>query len=349
MVAGLLAFFVALVASLVLVIPVRALALRVGMVDLPGPRKVHLTPIPLLGGLAMYLAVMIAVLFAFDGTARAQIEGILVGASLVAAIGILDDRGLLHHQVKLFVGMPVAALILLFTGIHAQVFSVLIGGRTGYVLDALLTIAWVVGITASFSILDHMDGLCAGIAAVASVSFALIAYLNGQTLVTTLAAALLGAATGFLRWNFKPAKIFMGDGGAMFLGFLMATLGLKLRLEHADHLAGWLVPVLILGVTIFDTTLVTISRSRRGLLPFTTPGKDHAAHRLSNLGLGHRGSVLSLYGLGIFSGASAVLVSYLPSRGAAVVGVLALALIFIGVIFLEKAPYERQRKPSHAH
>jgi len=342
MASGLLAFFVALIASLVLVVPVRALALRVGMVDLPGPRKVHLTPIPLLGGLAMYGAVMIAVLFAFDGPARAQIEGILAGASLVAAIGILDDRGLLHHQVKLFIGMPLAALILLFTGIQAQVFSVLIGGRTGSVLDTLLTVAWVVGITASFSILDHMDGLCAGVAALASVSFGLIAYLNGQTLVTTLAAAVLGAATGFLRWNFKPAKIFMGDGGAMFLGFLMATLGLKLRLDRTDHLAGWLVPLLILGVTIFDTTLVTISRSRRGLLPFATPGKDHAAHRLFNLGLGHRGSVLSLYLLGTFSGGAAVLVSYLPTHGAAIVGLIALALVFAGVAFLEKAPYERQ-------
>src|SRR6202040_3511185 len=114
--------------------------------------------------------------------------------------------------------------------------------------------------------------------------------------VPTLAAAVLGGASGFLRYNFKPAKIFMGDGGAMFLGFVLATLGLKLRLERADHLAGWLVPVLILGAT----TLVTISRARRGLLPFTTPGKDHAAHRLSNLGLGHRGSVISLYVLGAF-------------------------------------------------
>jgi UDP-GlcNAc:undecaprenyl-phosphate/decaprenyl-phosphate GlcNAc-1-phosphate transferase len=344
MAAGLLAFFIALFASLMLVVPVRALALRVGMVDLPGPRKVHLSPIPLLGGLAIYGAVMIAVLFVFDGPARAQIEGILAGASLVAAVGILDDRGWLHHQVKLFIGMPVAALILLFSGIHAQVFSLLVGGRTGYVLDAILTVVWVVGITASFSILDHMDGLCAGIAAVASVSFALIAYLSGQTLVTTLAAAVLGAAMGFLRWNFKPAKIFMGDGGAMFLGFLMATLGLKLRLDRTEALVGWLVPILILGVTIFDTTLVTISRSRRGLLPFATPGKDHAAHRLANLGLGHRGSVLSLYVLGAFSSGAAVLVSYLPSRGAAIVGVIALVLAFAGVAFLEQAPYERQSK-----
>jgi UDP-GlcNAc:undecaprenyl-phosphate GlcNAc-1-phosphate transferase len=348
MAAGLLAFFVALIASLLLVVPVRAFALRVGMVDQPGPRKVHLTPIPLLGGLAMYGAVVIAVIFAFDGPARAQIEGIMAGATLVALIGILDDRGLLHHQVKLFIGMPIAALILLFTGIQAQVFSVLVGGRSGYILDAILTVVWVVGITASFSILDHMDGLCAGIAAVASVSFAIIAYLNGQTLVATLAAAVLGAATGFLRWNFKPAKIFMGDGGAMFLGFLMATLGLKLRLERSDHLAGWLVPLLILGATIFDTTLVTISRSRRGLLPFATPGKDHAAHRLANLGLGHRGSVLSLYLLGAFSGGAAILVSYLPTGGAATVGVIALALVFAGVAFLEKAPYERQHKPTHA-
>src|SRR5438034_4072897 len=218
--ASLLAFFVALFASLVLALPVRALALRVGMVDLPGPRKVHLTPIPLLGGLAIYGGIVLAILFALDGTARAQSTGILAGATLVAAVGILDDRGLLHHQIKLFVGMPVAAAILLVSGIRAQVFSVLLGGRGGDFLDTLLTVVWVVGITASFSILDHMDGLCAGVAAMASVFFAVLAYLNGQTLVSTLAAAVLGAATGFLRWNFKPAKIFMGDGGAMFLGFL---------------------------------------------------------------------------------------------------------------------------------
>jgi UDP-GlcNAc:undecaprenyl-phosphate GlcNAc-1-phosphate transferase len=210
------------------------------------------------------------------------------------------------------------------------------------VLDALLTIFWVVGITASFSILDHMDGLCAGMAAMASVFFTMLAYLSGQTLVTTLAAAVLGAATGFLRWNFRPAKIFMGDGGAMFLGFLMATLGLKMRLEQANHLSAWLAPLLILGVTIFDTTLVTISRLRRGLLPFATPGKDHAAHRLANLGLGQRGAVLALYFLGAFSGGAGVLVAYLPPRGALVTAITAVAVILTGVAFLEGAPYERQ-------
>lgn len=347
MTASLLAFFIALVSSLVLTVPVRALALRVGMVDVPGPRKVHLQPIPLLGGLAMYAGVVLAILLVFDGPARAQSAGIVTGATLLAIVGFLDDRGWLHHQIKLFVAMPVAAGILLLSGVHAQVFSVLVKGRIGSWLDAALTVLWVVGITASFSILDHMDGLCAGVAAMASMFFAILAYLNGQTWVTTLAAAILGAATGFLRWNFKPAKIFMGDGGAMFLGFLMATLGLKLRLEHASFLGGLLVPLFVLGVTLFDTTLVTFSRSRRGLLPFTSPGKDHAAHRLANLGLGQRGAVLTLYGVGALSGVAAVLVSYLSSKGALLAAIVAVATVLGGVAFLERAPFERQLRRTN--
>ncbi|HLZ14158.1 MAG TPA: MraY family glycosyltransferase [Candidatus Acidoferrum sp.] len=344
--ASLLAFSIALIASLVLAVPVRALALRVGMVDLPGPRKVHVQPIPLLGGLAIYGGVLLGVYSLFQGEARAQIAGILAGATLIAAVGILDDRGWLHHQVKLFVGMPVAAGILLLSGIHAQVFSVLVGGRLGNALDAALSVVWVVGITASFSILDHMDGLCAGIAAMASIFFAILAYLNGQTLVSVLAAAVLGAAAGFLRWNFKPAKIFMGDGGAMFLGFLMATLGLKLRLDHTNHFGSWLAPVLVLGATIFDTTLVTISRSRRGLLPFATPGKDHAAHRLANLRLGQRGAVLVMYLIGAISGSLAILVSYLSTTQTILLAVAVAAVALTGVALLERAPYERQVKKA---
>src|SRR5260221_10677087 len=340
--AGLLAFLIASSASLLLTVPVRALAIRVGMVDLPGPRKVPLKPIRLLGALAMYGGVMLAILIVFDGAARAQVIGIVSGATLVTVVGFLDDRGWLHHQIKLFAGMPLAAVILLASGIHAQVFSLVVHGSLGYWLDAALTIVWVVGITASFSILDHMDGLCAGVAAMASVFFAMLAYLNGQTLVTTLPASILGAAAGFLRWNFKPAKIFMGDGGAMFLGYLMATLGLKLRLENSNYLSAWLAPILILGVTIFDTTLVTISRSRRGLLPFATPGKDHAAHRLSNLGLGQRGAVLAIYLLRAIGGGAAILVSYISAGAALVVAVVVIAAMLFAVAMLEKAPYERQ-------
>jgi UDP-GlcNAc:undecaprenyl-phosphate GlcNAc-1-phosphate transferase len=312
------------------------------MVDMPGPRKVHLQPIPLLGGLAMYGGVMLAIIFALDGAARAQSVGIVTGATLVAVVGFLDDRGWLHHQIKLFVGMPLAACILLASGIHAQAFELVMPGRVGYALDAALTIFWVVAITASFSILDHMDGLCAGVAATASFFFAIVAFLNGQTVVSTLAAAIFGAAAGFLRWNFKPAKIFMGDGGAMFLGFLMATLGLKLRLSNGTHAAVLLVPLLILGVTIFDTTLVTISRARRGLLPFAAPGKDHAAHRLANLGLGQRGAVLTLYLLGTVSGGLAVLVCYVSAAAALLMAVFIIAAMLAAIAILEKAPFERQ-------
>src|SRR5271166_3198710 len=187
--AGLLAFLIALSASLLLTVLVRALAIRVGMVDLPGPRKVHLEPIPLLGGLAIYAGVMLAIFAVFDGPARAQSFGIVTGATLVAIVGFMDDRGWLHHQVKLFLGMPLAAVILLASGVHANVFAVLVGGSAGYWVDVALTLVWVVGITASFSILDHMDGLCAGVAAMASVFFVMLAYLNGQTIVTALAAA----------------------------------------------------------------------------------------------------------------------------------------------------------------
>src|SRR5258707_8073051 len=128
------------------------------MVDLPGPRKVHLTPIPLLGGLAMYAAVVMAVLLAFNGPARAQIVGILIGATLVAGVGILDDRGLLHHQIKLFVGMPLAAAILLASGIRAQVFSVLVGGRGGGFFGALLTGGLGGGGSGPFPIPRHIGG-----------------------------------------------------------------------------------------------------------------------------------------------------------------------------------------------
>jgi UDP-GlcNAc:undecaprenyl-phosphate GlcNAc-1-phosphate transferase len=344
--AELVAFGVALLAALLLTIPVRRLALRIGMVDRPGPRKVHTEPIPLLGGLAIYAGVVLGLLTALGGGERSQLIAILAGATLVVVVGILDDRGLLHHQIKLFVGMPLAGIILLAAGIRAEVFSALVAPPLGGWMDAALTLVWVVGITAAFSILDHMDGLCAGTAACAALFFLITAVTAaaGPTLVSALAAAVLGAALGFLRWNFNPAKIFMGDGGAMMLGFLLAALGLKLDVGGGLGQLSWLVPVLILGVPIFDTTLISISRSRRGLIPFTTPGKDHAAHRLSNLGLGHRGAVLVLYSLGVVFGLLALAVSRLAVDRAILVGVLAAAAVLVAVAALERAPYERQTK-----
>ena len=342
----LIVFTIALLGSLLLTVPIRELALRYGMVDLPGPRKVHVKPVPLLGGIAIYLAFIIAILATHEVAPERQIIAIVSGATLLALVGFLDDRGLLHHQVKLFAAMPAAAAVLVASGIRAHPFSHFIPGTASAVLDVCFTILWVVGITAAFSILDHMDGLCAGIAAIAAAYFTVAAVLGGQTMVRTLGAAVMGAALGFLCWNFNPAKIFMGDGGAMFLGFLMATLGLKTRPVAADFRAGWLVPILILGVPIFDTTLVSISRARRGLLPFTSPGKDHTAHRLSNLGLGHRGAVLAMYCMAALYGGLALLVLRVsPIKAYTLAAVLVLGGL-AAVLFLENVPYERQVKPQ---
>jgi UDP-GlcNAc:undecaprenyl-phosphate/decaprenyl-phosphate GlcNAc-1-phosphate transferase len=350
MTAPLLAFTIALIASITLTAPVRSLALRVGLVDMPGPRKVHAKPIPLLGGLAMYCGIVLGVLAVMPAAARMQTLGIILGATVVGLVGVLDDSGKLHHQIKLFAGMPAAALILLACGVRASFFETFRPGTSWSVIaDAALTIFWVVGITASFSIFDHMDGLCAGIAAIGAVFFALYAWHDGQILVTILAAAVAGAAFGFLRWNFKPAKIFMGDAGAMMLGFLMATLSVKLRPVALHHRISWLVPLLILAVPIFDTALVIVSRTRRGFLPFATPGKDHTAHRLSNLGLGQRNAVLALYSFGAIFGAIALTIENLSVVVAFFTTAAILIAMLTGIVLMEQAPYEHQQKKAPAH
>lgn len=339
---SLLTFAIAFVASLAIAAPVRRLALRVGMVDLPGPRKIHLEPIPLLGGIAIYTAVILALLMGTRGQSLRSILGIMAAATLLVLVGTIDDRGLLHHQVKLFLGFPIAGLIALASGTRAQVFSELLPGSLGAAADAILTVFWITAITASFSILDYMDGLCAGIAAIASLFIAILAMLNGQVLVSALAAAVLGAALGFLRWNFNPARMFMGDGGAMLLGFLVAALALQLRVNPASRTAAWLVPVLILAVPILDTTLVSVSRLGRGLIPFTSPGKDHTGHRLANCGLGTRGAVLLMYAAAAGFGLLAIVCIRLGPGQVAPLGALLFLALVGAIALLEYLPFERQ-------
>ena len=148
-------------------------------------------------------------------------------------------------------------------------------------LNIAATLVWVVGITNAMNLLDNMDGLSGGIAAIAALFFLLFAAMSKQYLVGALAAALVGACVGFLFYNLNPASIFMGDTGSLFLGFTLAAVGIKLRFPDNSAFVTWMVPVLVLAVPIFDTTLVIISRLRRGLNPLTTPGKDHLSHRLA--------------------------------------------------------------------
>jgi UDP-GlcNAc:undecaprenyl-phosphate GlcNAc-1-phosphate transferase len=347
MLGGVLTFAVAFAASWSLTVPIRRMALNWGIVDLPNPRKIHRTPIPLMGGVAIYCGTVLAILGFVESPARGQILGILAASTLLLVVGMLDDRHMLHHQVKLFVAMPLAALTLVALGVKTHLASAFLRGPVGPILDIGLTLFWVVGITAAYNIFDHMDGLASGVTAIASLFFTILALRNGQVLVATLGAALLGGSLGFLIWNFNPAKIFMGDGGAMFLGFMVATLGLKLRLNDTPEATSWMIPVLLLIVPIFDTTLVSISRTRRGLIPFASPGKDHTAHRLANTRLGERGAVLTLYAAGVVSGLLALWTCGLTVKLAWILAFFVALVGLTAVVFLERFFYERQDMPGN--
>jgi UDP-GlcNAc:undecaprenyl-phosphate GlcNAc-1-phosphate transferase len=277
----------------------RRLALRVGVVDHPSARKAHLKTTPLLGGLAIYGAAVLALLAFGDRFYIEQMVGILVGASLVSFLGIWDDRSGLRPMAKLL-GQIVAALLLVAADIR-------IGVLHNDLLNIVATVLWIVAITNSFNLLDNMDGLSGGIAVISCAFLFLLAASSGQFLVASLAIALLGACLGFLRYNFNPATIFMGDTGSLFLGFTIAALAIKLRFDNLDVVT-WMVPVLVLGVPLFDTTLVVVSRLRRRLNPLTTPGKDHISHRLVALGWTTREAVMALYLAGGTLGLAAMVV-----------------------------------------
>ena len=274
------AFAVATVVSLVLTpLAIRA-ALRLGVLDRPGEHKSHATPTPYLGGVAIVLAVTLAILLAAVARGEelatlSQLLGLLGIALTMALTGLVDDlRGL---PVALRFGLQVAAALALWAiGIRISL--------TGWtLLDLPLTVVWTVGITNAMNLLDNMDGLSASTATIASLWFGTIALINGQVLVGALAFAVAGAAAGFLRDNRPPARIYMGDAGSLFLGIMLASLGMQLSLGR-EAVVTAAVPVLILTVPVLDTALVTVARIRHGISPFQG-GRDHTSHRLVRIGL----------------------------------------------------------------
>jgi UDP-GlcNAc:undecaprenyl-phosphate GlcNAc-1-phosphate transferase len=301
----------------------RRIALRLGVIDQPNARKIHINPIPLLGGVAIYGSFIAAVLLFGNRYRLNELVSILVGASLMSFLGIWDDRRGLHPLFKLL-GQFLAASILVLTGVRIGTFS-------WEALNIALTLGWVVVITNSLNLLDNMDGLSGGIGATAAIFFLLLAAMNDQYLVGALSAALVGACLGFLVYNFNPASIFMGDAGALFLGFILAAVGIKLRFPEGIEIVTWMVPVLILGLPLFDTALVIISRLRRGFNPLTTPGRDHTSHRLVAMGYTRREAVLICYlvsaGLGVvalFITQANILEGYIVGGISALVGLAAL-------------------------
>ena len=266
---------------------VRKAAIRWGFVDQPSARKVHTHPTPRLGGAAIYLGCIAALLAFGDRFYVSQVVSMLVGATMVSFLGVWDDRRGLRPVLKL-AGQLLAAGVLILSGIQVSFLH-------NPVLNLAATLLWVVGITNALNLLDNMDGLSGGVATVACIFFFLLAVMSGQYLVGSLAAALLGACIGFLYYNLNPATIFMGDTGSLFIGFVLAALGIKLRFPDNVAFVTWMIPVVVLGLPIFDTALVVISRLRRGLNPLTTPGKDHVSHRLVLMGATQREAVLMLY------------------------------------------------------
>jgi UDP-GlcNAc:undecaprenyl-phosphate GlcNAc-1-phosphate transferase len=277
---------------------VRRVAHRYDVLDAPSARKIHANPVPLLGGAAIYLAVIIALL-TLGQPYMAQLGSILLAATLMSAFGLWDDKWGMRPIVKLL-GQVLAASILVFSDVQVGFLHNFLPWTMTipYVNVDLVnwagTVIWVVVVTNALNLMDNMDGLAGGVAAVASVFFFLIATLTGQTLVATMAAVLVGACVGFLYYNFNPASIFMGDTGSLFLGFMLAVVGIKLKFPENSDIVTWMVPVLVLGVPLFDTMLVTISRIRRGI-PISRGGKDHFSHRLVALGYTRREAVLILY------------------------------------------------------
>jgi UDP-GlcNAc:undecaprenyl-phosphate GlcNAc-1-phosphate transferase len=309
------------------VVPVmRRVALQTGTVDKPAARKIHSSPVPLLGGAAIYLAFILVLIFFGDRDYINEVVGIFVGASLMSFMGVVDDRWGLGSYAKLG-GQMLAAGILVYSGVKVQLF----GGW----LDVAVTLLWVVGITNALNLLDNMDGLSGGVAMIAAIFFTLLAAMSKQYLVGALAAALAGACAGFLLYNWNPAHIFMGDAGSLFLGFMLAAVAIKLRFPSNSTTVTWMIPLLVLGLPIFDTTLVFISRLRRGKNPLTTPGKDHVSHRLAFLLGSRREAVLVCYLICCAFGVAAVFVSQASFNEAFVVAMSVTGLCIYSLWRLE--------------
>jgi UDP-GlcNAc:undecaprenyl-phosphate GlcNAc-1-phosphate transferase len=316
-------FVVALACTLAGTPAARALATRLAFVDRPTARKTHGAPVPLLGGLAIYAAVVLAIA-ALGRHHLPELATILVGASLMALTGLVDDRAPLPSAAK--AGLELAIVI----GVMVAGVDVMLGWLPAWA-NLMLTVLWIVGITNAVNLMDNMDGLCAGVSAIAAGFFTLAAWMNGQYLVGMLGAALVGACVGFLVFNTRPASVFMGDTGSLFLGFLLAVLGIKLRFPERPSTVTWMVPVLIMAVPIFDTSMVVWSRLRRGVNPFTTAGTDHLSHRLVAAGWTPLTAVVTVYVASVMTGSLALAVMHasvgqayaVAAAAAAAAGVLA--------------------------
>jgi UDP-GlcNAc:undecaprenyl-phosphate GlcNAc-1-phosphate transferase len=320
-------FIAALFFSLAGTPAVRLWAFKLDLIDKPRSDRAHTQPTAMMGGVAIYIGATIALLIGgivaswmLGGWGNLdELGAILAGATVMGAVGLWDDRVRLKPLTKLLPQIVAVAL------------PVLAGVRISLpippLLNVVLTFLWVLYVTNALNFSDNMDGVAAGISTVASAFYTLIAAMNGQYLVSALAAATMGASLGFLRYNLPlpRASIFMGDAGALFLGYVLAVLGIKLRFPDNVNFVTWMVPLLVLGVPLFDTAMVFISRFRRRV-SLMQGGVDHSSHRLARVGLGRLGATLTLDLIGGALGLIAVFVMQANMVEGYAVGLMTFAL-----------------------
>jgi UDP-GlcNAc:undecaprenyl-phosphate GlcNAc-1-phosphate transferase len=324
---------------------VRTLCMRNGWMAYPQKERWHKQPTALLGGIAIFTGIAAPLFFLSDFASLwplpASVAGgvnppaiaatIFIGTFLLFVLGLIDDFIHIKPHTKL-IGQILAASIVTFLGFRLQ-------WVTSLTIDTTLTLFWIIGITNAFNLLDNMDGLCAGIGLIAA-SYLAVLFAGSQPQAALIAMILAGSLAAFLFYNFNPASIFMGDCGSLLIGFTLAVLGLQYSGSGGDNrLSAVAVPIMVLMVPIFDTTLVTLIRILSGRKA-SVGGKDHTSHRLVLMGFGEKGAVLFLYGTAAVSGLAALFVSKTDTLTSPVVIIpLALSVVLMGVYLAQLRVY----------
>ncbi|KGR80115.1 glycosyltransferase family 4 protein [Ureibacillus manganicus] len=329
---------VAFLSSILLTPLVKRLAFKIGAVDAPNYRKVHSRIMPRLGGLAIYLSFLIGLVILRPDNEYTL--AIVLAATVIIVTGILDDMYEISAKAKMIGQLAAAVIIVFYGGIKIEVINLPFGGEMDFgMLSIPLTIIWIVGITNAINLIDGLDGLAAGVSTIALITLATMAFIMGNNPFVLALAALLACSTlGFLFFNFHPAKIFMGDTGALFLGFMIAVFSL-LGFKNIT-VVSFIIPVIMLGVPISDTFFAIVRRLRNGQ-KWSDPDKSHLHHRLLDIGFSHKQTVLIIYGIAAMFGLFAIIFSMAKIWGAILlVTVILVALeLFVEIIGLAGKNY----------
>lgn len=301
------AFLIGLVITFITTPLVSRLAVKIGAIDKPDARKVHHGAIPRLGGLAIFLGYIVSLVYCFPANQMHDLLGLVLGTLILVAVGIWDDVKQIEPKTKLM-GQIIAAAVLCAYGIRVDFLSLPWGGTLFlHYWSVPLTIFWIVGFTNIVNLIDGLDGLAAGISGIACFVLAIVLISMGQYACGVAALGLAGSVCGFLRYNFNPAKIFMGDTGSMLLGYTVAAISVMGAVKTAA-VAALAVAAIVLGLPILDT-LFAIIRRKISDRPIFKPDKGHVHHRLLAQGLSQKQAVLLMYAVTAFLGGVAVVVA----------------------------------------